>query len=121
MCGSDRIVITWADNAIPNANWLRVTVLANANTGLAANDVHYWGSSIGETNNNPPFTDVTSADEIECRNNKLATSPVNVPMTNIHDFDRNMSVTSADEIWARNNKTSSTGAPWMLWLMYPAP
>ena len=32
--GSDRVTIIWADNAIEN-QWLQVTVLANANTGLS--------------------------------------------------------------------------------------
>ncbi len=36
--GSDRVKLEFANNAIQNA-WLRVTMLADANTGLAANDV----------------------------------------------------------------------------------
>ncbi|MCK4276210.1 MAG: right-handed parallel beta-helix repeat-containing protein, partial [Phycisphaerae bacterium] len=46
--GSDRITIIWADNAIEK-QWLQVTVLATANTGLATNDVFYFGNAIGET------------------------------------------------------------------------
>ena len=46
--GVYRVTITWADNAIPNKNWLQVTVKADANTGLEADDVFYFGNSSGE-------------------------------------------------------------------------
>jgi hypothetical protein len=45
---SDRISITWADNAIRNT-WLQVTMLANAHTGLAAPEVFYFGNLVGAT------------------------------------------------------------------------
>jgi len=47
--GSDRAVFIWADGAILN-QWLEVTVIANANTGLTADDVFYLGNSVGDTN-----------------------------------------------------------------------
>ena len=55
--GSDRVTLTWPDynpladtSTVPVANgWLRVTVKANANTGLAAPDVFSFGNLIGET------------------------------------------------------------------------
>jgi len=56
--GSDRITITWnrldtvppptSNKSIPNRNWLRVEVLANADTGLAASDAFYFGNNPGE-------------------------------------------------------------------------
>jgi hypothetical protein len=46
--GSNRVTITWAAGAIKDA-WLEVQVLANATTGLAAGDVHFWGNLVGET------------------------------------------------------------------------
>ena len=45
--GSARVTITFADNAVQNT-WLQVTVVSNANTGLAANDVFYFGNVLGE-------------------------------------------------------------------------
>jgi hypothetical protein len=45
--GSARVKITFPDNTLQNT-WLRVTVLANAQTGLATNDVFYFGNVIGE-------------------------------------------------------------------------
>jgi len=46
--GSDRVTVVWADNAIEN-QWVKVTVLANANTDLADSDEFYFGSVIGDT------------------------------------------------------------------------
>ncbi len=43
-----RVVIEWADNSIAN-RWLRITVQANANTGLAQPEVYYIGHLLGET------------------------------------------------------------------------
>ncbi|HAC91585.1 MAG TPA: hypothetical protein DCF63_13295, partial [Planctomycetaceae bacterium] len=40
--------ITWPNNTIEN-RWLRVTVKANANTGLATKEVYYLGHQRGET------------------------------------------------------------------------
>jgi len=45
--GSDRITLIFADGALQHA-WLQVTVLANANTGLSANDVFYFGNGPGD-------------------------------------------------------------------------
>ena len=44
---SDRATIIWADNSIQN-QWLKVTVLATANTGLPADDVFYFGNAVGD-------------------------------------------------------------------------
>lgn len=43
-----QVDIRWADNAIQN-RWLRITILANANTGLAQPEVYYLGHLLGET------------------------------------------------------------------------
>jgi hypothetical protein len=45
--GSDRVILTWADGEIIN-QWVEVTVLATANTGLPADDVFYFGNSAGD-------------------------------------------------------------------------
>ena len=41
--GSDRVTIIWANEQI-TGTWLQVTVLANPNTGLASQDVFYFGN-----------------------------------------------------------------------------
>lgn len=46
--GSDRVTLVWPDGAIVNT-WLRVTVPAAPETGLAAPAVFYFGNLVGET------------------------------------------------------------------------
>jgi hypothetical protein len=47
----DRIIIEWADNQIEN-RWLRITMKANANTGLLRPRVYFVGHLKGETTGN---------------------------------------------------------------------
>jgi endonuclease/exonuclease/phosphatase family metal-dependent hydrolase len=42
--GSGRIKLVFADHAIENA-WLQITVVADVNTGLASNDIFYFGNA----------------------------------------------------------------------------
>ena len=101
--GSDRVEITWNDN-IKN-EWLQVIVEGNdaiggfnTNTGLAASDVFYFGSRIGDSGSGSPVAEVTNvADEIGARLNY----DFGLSIDNIYDFDRNSQVNSADEIVAR--------------------
>lgn len=97
--GSDRISLTWNDNAIPDKNWLHVRLLANANTHLAADDVFYFGNLVGEIGDvfAPPtrFT-VTSTDYNGIFNNRSLTPIPNRPITDLYDMDRNKVVNSTD-------------------------
>jgi len=43
-----RVVLQWPDNSMMN-RWLRITIRANANTGLATDEVYYLGHLLGET------------------------------------------------------------------------
>jgi regulation of enolase protein 1 (concanavalin A-like superfamily) len=52
--GSGRLKLVFPDNVIQNA-WLRVTVLANANSGLIANDVFYFGNGRFDVTPATPF------------------------------------------------------------------
>ncbi|MDB5323183.1 MAG: hypothetical protein JWN40_4814, partial [Phycisphaerales bacterium] len=47
--GADRITLTWADGAVVG-QWLRVTLLANAHTGLAQADTFSFASLPGDAN-----------------------------------------------------------------------
>jgi hypothetical protein len=47
--GSDRITLVWPDHSIIGT-WLQVTFKADAQTGLAQNDVFYFGSLPGDAN-----------------------------------------------------------------------
>ena len=109
MGGSDRITIIWADNAIQK-QWLRVTVLATANTGLWSPDVFYFGNAIGETGNSPSDAEVTPTDEVAVRNNPhtLALDPAAIDDN--CDFSRDRKVGPTDSIICRNNGTSGPTA-----------
>jgi hypothetical protein len=100
---SDRIMITWAKGAIRN-QWLRVTVLANTNTGLASSDVFYFGNLAGEAGNVFPTSTearVTAFDVADVRRNY---SPANnVLVTNRWDFNRDGRVNALDLVIARSN------------------
>jgi hypothetical protein len=47
--GSDRVYLTWDDNAIQD-QWLQMTVLSNSVTGLFAHNFYYFGNLIGDAN-----------------------------------------------------------------------
>ena len=104
--GSDRVTLVWADKAIPNGNWLQVTALANANTGLAANDVFYFGCAIGETGNTPADAVVNSSDVTRTRNNFSGFNLVG--LESVYDFNRDRQVASGDVTIARNHFSGFT-------------
>jgi hypothetical protein len=106
--GSDRVTLTWDDNAIQK-QWLQVTLLADANTGLAAPDVFYFGNAIGDSGNSTTDARVNSTDEIAARNNPRGIlNPA--PVTFAYDYNRDGRVNSTDEILARSNSTGITTA-----------
>src|SRR5262249_1409260 len=97
--GSDRVEIIWDNGAIANT-WLEVIVPAGPNTGLAAPDIFFFGSRIGDIGSGGPATFVTNAsDEIAARNNQGAGAGI----TNLFDFDRSGEVSAVDQIIARGN------------------
>jgi hypothetical protein len=86
--GSDRITLIWPDNVIQN-EWLRVTVNANGNTGLASPDVFYFGNLIGEANGNGL---VTVADIALTKSLSGQAASITSPA----DFNRNGQISVAD-------------------------
>lgn len=90
---NNRVTIAWADRAIEN-RWLRLSVLANANTGLATTQVFYLGHLRGEV------TGAQSGQYIVNNTDAAAiaaqVSGTNVPVTNIFDLDKNSRVLNAD-------------------------
>ena len=104
MNGSDRVTLTWTNGAIIK-QWLQVTVRANANTGLSAADVFYFGNAVGEAGHTSLNAQVTATDEIFARNNpKSFTDPA--PIDFRFDYNRDTRVTAIDQIIARNNRTT---------------
>jgi len=99
--GSDphEVLIQWPDNAIAN-RWLRITVKATANTGLATDEVYYIGHLLGETTGDAggAFT-VAFADITPIRS--AVGSSVN--SSSVVDIDKNGIVAFADISAMRSN------------------
>jgi VCBS repeat-containing protein len=105
--GSDSVAIAFPDNTVQNT-WLRVTVLANADTGLAANDVFYFGNVIGDFNTGNTSTRyrVNALDTSAVRNNQ-SPGANSASVTNIYDVNRDGRVNALDTSIVRNNQQSS--------------
>ena len=101
--GSDRVTIVWADNAIEN-QWLEVTVLANASTGLVTEDIHYWGNIIGEVGNQSGNTLVNATDQGQTRDNFTLIFQ-NEAIESAFDFNRDGLTNATDQGIARDNFT----------------
>jgi hypothetical protein len=102
--GSDRITMTWLDNQIQK-QWLQVTVKATGNTGLAADDVFYFGNAIGECGNDPANAIVNVTDVALTRANPR--SPLTpAPVTFAYDYNRDGLVNVTDTAICRANQTS---------------
>jgi hypothetical protein len=112
--GIDRISLTWADGSITN-EWLQVQLLANGNTGLAADDIFYFGNAIGETGDNPSNTRVNLIDVGATRANQTGFALATIE--NNYDFNRDRRVNLIDVGLARVNQTGFTS----LALITPGP
>ncbi len=100
--GSVRLELVWDDYTIQN-EWVQVTLRANANTGLADDDVFYFGNFIGDTGNSTTEAVVDATDIAAVHNNYTATATI----TNPYDFNRDKVVDATDEALAEANE----GAP----------
>jgi hypothetical protein len=101
--GSVRLELVWDDYTIQN-EWVQVTLKANANTGLADDDVFYFGNAIGETGNSSTDAIVDGADVTAVHNNYTATAAI----TNPYDFNRDKVVDATDEAIAAANQSGSS-------------
>ncbi|MBN2477316.1 MAG: tandem-95 repeat protein [Pirellulales bacterium] len=101
--GSDRITITWADYAVLK-QWLQVTLLATANTGLPVADVFYFGNAVADAGNSTTDAKVNAIDMLLARNNPhtfLDPAGIDLP----YDYNRDTRVNAIDMLLARNNQT----------------
>ena len=74
-----------------------MTVLANANTGLTANDVFFFGSAIGDAGvSNTSTIFKVSAVDTTITQTHVAPVGSNNPITNVFDFNRDGAVGTAD-------------------------
>jgi hypothetical protein len=103
--GIARIRLLWADGAIQK-QWLQVTLKANANTGLVADDVFYFGNAIGETGNSPDDANVNPDDIYVTRMSQtgFGSAEINHPC----DFNRDGRVNPNDIYIVRTNQSGFT-------------
>ncbi|MBI3837817.1 MAG: glycoside hydrolase family 25 protein [Planctomycetia bacterium] len=108
--GSDRVELIWADGAMKQ-QWLEVTVKATANTGLAANDVFFYGNEIADTgSSNTATVAKVGASDITRVQTHLANANANIPISNLYDFNRDGLVGASDTTLAQTHTmTNSTG------------
>jgi hypothetical protein len=99
--GADRLTVIWANSAIAK-QWLQVTLKANANTALAADDVFYFGNAVAEAGNSTTDARVGAADELKARVFPTASATITDP----YDYNRDGKVGAADQLLARNNPVS---------------
>ncbi len=104
--GSDRITLIWGNNAIQK-QWLQVTVLANANTGLPEPEVFYFGNAIGECGNDAGNAQVNVTDVVLTRANQ-SLNPV--PITSVYDYNRDGRVNVTDVVLCRANQVLPAAA-----------
>ena len=100
--GSNWIELVWADGTIKD-EWLQVTMLANADTGLVSPDVFYFGNAVGESGNSSTNAAVNASDSLGARGHE-STGPVSI--TNPWDYNRDGTVNGADVTIAQQNGTS---------------
>ncbi|HXE51713.1 MAG TPA: hypothetical protein VN541_01815, partial [Tepidisphaeraceae bacterium] len=105
--GSSRVELTWPDGAIRN-QWLQITLLADAASGLASPDVFCFGNLVGSTGQPPQggtFT-VSAADVTSARNDPHTfLNPAD--LTDVNDFNRDGRVDALDQLIARMSANAS--------------
>lgn len=90
--GSDRLVITWADNAIPNAKWVMVWLFAgDGSLGLPADDAFAFGNVIGDVTGDG-YASSQDFDQVV----QNPTPPNGAAIDNPRDFNRDRRVSSGD-------------------------
>lgn len=101
--GSIRLEIGWENNEIQN-EWVQVTLKANANTGLADDDVFYFGNSIGDTGNSPTNAIVDNSDVLAVQSSHTAAATI----TNPYDLNRDKIVDATDDMIAQTHFSGSS-------------
>jgi hypothetical protein len=95
--GTERVTLVWPDEAIVN-KWLRVSIPAMPEFGMAAGDVFCFGNLPGDTGNGSTLV-VNGLDLLAVRRKFFTSASVTSPF----DFDRDGRVGAADFSVARAN------------------
>ena len=107
--GRDRVTLTWPDAQAVRKQWLRVTVNATGDTGLAAPDVFFFGNAVGESGNSATDAVVNGTDFAGARDNQRGSQNL-APVTWRWDYNRDGLVNGTDLAIARDNTTSTAAA-----------
>ena len=105
--GSDRVTLTWADNAVRNS-WLRVTLLPTPRTGLVAPDLFSFGNLAGDTGDGAGG--VFRVNALDLGGVKRALNGTST-LTGRFDFNRDGRVNALDLGIAKANLNRSLSAP----------
>ncbi len=101
---NSRVTLVWAADAIRN-EWLQVTIRAGGNTGLATDDVFYFGNAVGETGDSGTNTFVDGTDFVGVRDN-LHNISNRAAVTDAYDMNRDSFVDGTDLVVVRDNNTN---------------
>ena len=99
--GSDRVSLSWPEGAIKN-KWVQVTVRANADTGLAAADVFYFGNLAGDTGDHAAGATQAVVNGIDYTSTRLHMGELAAPDSR-YDHRRDGRINSIDIATVRAN------------------
>lgn len=100
--GSDRLVITWANNEIPNCKWVLVWLFAgDGSLGIPLDDAFVFGNAIGDVNGDG-YASSQDFDSVM----QNPTIPNGAAIDNIRDMNRDKRVSSGDTDVIRLNPTN---------------
>jgi murein DD-endopeptidase MepM/ murein hydrolase activator NlpD len=107
LLGSDRMKIEFDNGSIRNT-WLRVTMLANAVTGLPNDDIFYFGSAVGDMYlgniGTPTTVRVNATDTSSVRQNQ-SPGANSVAISNAYDLNKDGRVNASDTSMVRQSQS----------------
>jgi hypothetical protein len=118
--GAHRITLVWPDGAIVG-EWLEVRLKTTAVTGLAADDVFYFGNAPGDTGNDAGQLAVVDASDFSATASNPSGFLNPAEIDNPHDFNRDGRVNAFDIAISRNQATTPGTALRLIALVAPAP
>jgi hypothetical protein len=107
--GSDRLEITWATGVIKN-EWIEVDVHAGGHTGLAVDDVFFFGSLVGDSGAaDTPLLAKTDSNDYNVALNNIA--PLTTPVWNLSDYttDGNDATAAINNVFSLHYLVNPTG------------
>jgi ELWxxDGT repeat protein len=98
---TDRVTLTLPDGLVKNT-WLRVTVKANADTGLSSPDVFYVGNLVGDAGGNGPSG--AAVNRLDLARTRARLGSTSGAARALFDFNRDGVVNTQDYLLVRQNQ-----------------